>query len=421
MGKGVFNKKKLNDLIVYGLGQGVNILGPLLVMPHLISVCGERGLGKIGVGFSIALILNGIVDYGSYINGVRDISINRNDRNYVTKKFQDIYASKTILLAGVLSVFSILILTVPYLAKEKTLFFFSLAMVVGQYLSPAWYFQGLESFKAISFANILAKAIYIGCVFAFINTPSAYVLANLFFGLGTVVANGIILIYLLKSNKITLLGNGLNGGLKILKEEMSFSFSQFFLSLYQYFPIVAISYIGGDFMAGQFRIIDQIVSVFKSYLNMFFYFSYSNICYDINKSLRFGLKTWMSYNGINFILMLAGLTMVFFGTDLLFDYFRVDAAVSENLGYYFRIGLSIPLLISVSLPLRQLMFAFEKNRIYITITILATCLNIALLLFLTALNGLAGSLLSIILVEVVVITLYLAILSRHLIKALKLN
>jgi len=405
--------------MVYGFGQGVNILGPLLVMPHIISVCGESGLGKVGVGFSIALILNGIVDYGSYINGVRDISINRGNPEFIRKKFQDIYASKILLLLGVSCIFSLLVLFLPYLAKEKALYFLSLPVVVGQFLSPAWYLQGIEDFKAISFANVVSKIIYIAAVFLFISDASDYGLANFFFGMGTIIANLVLLAYVVRRTGMTFSGMNFAGGRKILKDEFSFSSSQFFLSIYQYFPIVAISYLGGDFMAGQFRIIDQIVSVFKSYLLMFFYFTYGNICYEINAAFRRGLRIWAGYNGLNFLVTAFTLFIVSCFTEELFAYFKVSDATSQNLVFYFRIGLIVPLLVSLSLPLRQLMFAFEKNRIYIRITILATCANVLVLAILTSLEGLGGALLSIILIEVVIITLYLAILSKHVLKALK--
>ena len=67
----IFNKKKIKDFIIYGFGQAINILGPLLVLPFLVERCGVEKVGKIGVGLSVALILNGIIDYGSYINGVK--------------------------------------------------------------------------------------------------------------------------------------------------------------------------------------------------------------------------------------------------------------------------------------------------------------------------------------------------------------
>lgn len=415
---GILGKKKIKDLFVYGFGQAINLLSPLIVMPYLILTCGEEGLGKIGVGFSMALILNGIVDYGSYIKGVKEISINRTDNYFIGQKVRAIYFSKFILLIGVSALTALAIFTVPFFAREKTLFFLSLMIVLGQFLNPAWFFQGTENFKWISVINIVSKSIYVACIFIFINTKGDYILANLFFGIGSILANTIGVIYILKKYAISISDFAIQPAIQILREEFSFSISQFFLSIYQFFPIMVVSYLGGDFMAGQFRVIDQIVMIFKSYLNIFFYFVYANICFEISKNLKQGLKVWKLYNGMNLLLLLIILTVFFLNAELIFTYFKIDPTQMQSIVYYFRISLIIPLLIAVSMPLRQLMFAFEKNRAYIAITIIATIVNLLLLVLLTLRYELIGSFISIILIEFIVIVLYVFILKKFLRQAL---
>ena len=56
--------KQPKDFIIYGFGQAINLISPLLVIPYIVSICGEEGLGKAGVGFSFALIAIVLVDYG---------------------------------------------------------------------------------------------------------------------------------------------------------------------------------------------------------------------------------------------------------------------------------------------------------------------------------------------------------------------
>ena len=179
----VFTKKKITDFLIYGLGQVINIVSPLFVMPFLLYKCDEDGLGKVGVGFSLALILNGIIDYGSYIKGVQEISINRDDHAVLEKRFKSIYLSKLILTVLVFLLLTFLIFTVPFFSRDKTLFFFSFLIVVGQFINPQWFFQGVENFKWISIVNVISKTIYILLVLLLINQKSDYVYANLFFGI----------------------------------------------------------------------------------------------------------------------------------------------------------------------------------------------------------------------------------------------
>lgn len=409
----VFTKKKITDFFIYGLGQVINIVSPLFVMPFLLYQCDEDGLGKVGVGFSLALILNGIIDYGSYIKGVQEISINRDNKAVLEKRFKGIYFSKLLLTVMVFLVLTILIFTVPFFSREKTLFFFSFFIVVGQFINPQWFFQGVENFKWISIVNVISKSIYILLVLFLINQKSDYVYANLFFGIGAIIGNGIGLWWLINKYGFSLNNFSFSDAIFILKDEFTFSVSQVFLSLYQFFPIMLISYIGGDFMAGQFRVIDQILSVFKTYLNMFFYFVYANICYELNKSVKTGIKIWQQYNGFNFVLLFVLLTVFYFYAELILTYFKIHPTKIPVMAEYFRLGLIVPLLVSVSQPLRQLMFAFNENKIYIRITITATILNFILLYILTCSQGLTGAFYSIIIIEFIIIVLYLTILRKH--------
>lgn len=410
----IFNKKKIKDFIIYGFGQAINILGPLLVLPFLIEKCGVENVGKIGVGMSIALILSGIIDYGSYINGVKEISINRYNNAVLEKNFNSIYLSKLLLFSVIILLFIISLIFIPYVYNNKYLFIFSISIVIGQIINPAWFFQGVENFKWISIVNILSKTIYIISVFLFISKAEDYILANLFLGMGAILANTVGLIWLMNHHSFSFKNASFEAAKCILKEEFTFSLSQFFLSMYQFFPIIIISFIGGDLLAGQYRIIDQVVSIFKTYLNMFFYFVYANICYEFDKNYTKGLRIWQQYNGLNLVLMLLLIVLFFIFSPLLLRFFKINLAQFPDMIFNFRLALFIPLLIAISLPLRQLMFAFNLNKIYIKITLWVTILNFVLLFILTKYAGLKGSFASIIFIEFIVIVLYLFILKNKL-------
>jgi O-antigen/teichoic acid export membrane protein len=415
----ILKNKKTKNFLIYGFGQAINILGPLLVLPFLIQVCGVEKVGKIGVGFSLALILNGIIDYGSYINGVKDISINRNNKSILEDKFTSIYLSKFILFTIILILISSAILIIPYLSKDKNLFFFSLSIVLGQLLNPAWFFQGIENFKWLSFLNIFSKLIYLFLVFFLVSEVNDYVFVNFFLGLGAVIANLFGFVWLIKSYSFSFKSVSISSGLAIIKEEFSFSLSQFFLSLYQFFPIIIISFLAGDFLAGQFKIIDQIISLFKTYLNMFFYFIYANICFELHKSFKNGIDVWKKANGISFLLLLVLIVFFFLFAPIILQFFKIDTLQQSSMVSNFRLALIIPFLISISLPLRQLMFAFNFNKIYIRITIVTTIFNFILLFIFTKYADLFGAFLSIIFIELIVIFLYVLVLVKNKNKKIK--
>ena len=67
----------------------------------------------------------------------------------------------------------------------------------------------------------------------------------------------------------------------------------------------------------------------------------------------------------------------------------------------------------ISFALKQLIFAFDKNRSYIKITILSTILGLLGMFLLINKIGLAGSFISIITIEFLIIIIYLLILKPY--------
>lgn len=295
---GFITKDKIYNFTIYGFGQAVNLISPLLVMPYIVSVCGESGLGKTGVGFSFALIAIVLVDAGSYINGTKEIAIHNADKDALEEKFNTIYLAKLLLLLGILTLCSLLIVCIPFFAKDKMQLMLSLLIVVGQFVNPTWFFQGIQDFKWITAVNVLSKAIYIAAVFVFIKTPGQYVLINAFLGMGMIVAGAIGFYSICARYGFNLQRCSLRKSLELIRREFSLSVSQLFFSFYQYAPIIIISYICGNFIAGQYRIIDQIIMIFRTYLQMFFNFIYAEICVKIFKNIRTGLNEWKKYNQI---------------------------------------------------------------------------------------------------------------------------
>ena len=95
-------QKQLNNFLTYGFGQAFNLVTPLLVVPYLVTICGEEGYGKIGVGLAISFFLMVFIDYGSDILGVKEVAINRENKEKLETIFITIYSAKLVLVCLVL-------------------------------------------------------------------------------------------------------------------------------------------------------------------------------------------------------------------------------------------------------------------------------------------------------------------------------
>lgn len=405
--------QKAKNFIIYGFGQAINLISPLLVIPYLISKCGEEGLGKVGVGYSFALIAIVIVDYGSYINGTKEISINNGQRTVIEEKFITIYTSKLILVVGLLLFSLLLLYTVPFFSKDFKQLLFSLLIVIGQFINPTWFFQGIQNFKWISIINVLSKVIYLALVFLFIKNPEDYVWANAFFGIGLILASLIGFLWICKQYSISFQKASFSKAIELIKTECSLTVSQLFFSFYQYAPIMIISYIGGDFMAGQYRVVDQIIMIFRTYFQMFFNFIYAEVCLKIYENGTQGINSWAKSNGLNYVLVVFILIIFYLFAPNILTFFKVDMTTKTDLICLFRVGLIIPVFMGVSFALKQLMFSFNENKAYINITILSTIISLVVMYFNILSLGLIGSFLTIIIIEFLIIITYLIRLKPH--------
>ncbi len=402
---------KITNFIIYGLGQSINLLSPLIVMPHLVIICKESGLGKIGIAFSISLILNCIIDYSSYLNGTKEIVINKEKKNFLSHRITAIYSYKILLFILISFIGILLILSIP-LITEKKLFLYSIPILASQVLNPNWILQGLEQFKQIAVYNVFSKLIYIALVYLFIKNSNDYIWANFFLGIGGTVVYLIVFFMIILKLNLKFGKESIMQGIQILKKDFNICISEFCLSIYQFFPIIIVGILTGNASAGIYRIIEQIFSVFRTFIFMFFNFSYPTICYDIEKDPKKGFKTWKLYHLGNLVIIAFGCTLVFVFGRYVLQYFNLSLTEANNLLKLLRFAIIVPIILVISQALRQLMFAYSLTNIYTKIIYFSSFINLVLLFLFVKLFDLTGAFISMIVVETIVILLYIKSIKR---------
>lgn len=413
---GKLKSQKIKNFIIYGFGQAVNILSPLLITPYLIFICGLDKLGIIAMGQSLAYILIVIVDYSSYVIGVKEISINRNDKTKLEELFKTIYFAKLFLVFLVLLLVLLLVCFIPFFRDNSATVLFSFSIILGQFVNPTWFLQGVENFKWITIINILSKVIYIVGVFIFIKSQSDFVYANFWLGFGAIISSLIGLLYIIRKYEFKFNQISITQIKELLINDFSFCVSQLFFAVRNYSTVLIIGFFAGEYIAGQFKVIEQITSLFRTYLQMFFKFSYSYVCFEVDKSMNKGLILWKKFNGFNFILVLGLILLTFLFSHNVLVFFKVESSVIKQLGVYLHIALLIPFFTAITLPLEQLIFSLNKNKIYIKLTIVTTIFNIAGISFLMIFFGLRQVFFLLIITEIFLIMIYFSILKKYILK-----
>lgn len=400
----LFTNKQNTNLFIYGLGQGFNLITPLLVVPYIVLICGVENYGKISIAMAISFFIMVFIDYGSDIIGVKEVAINRENAAEVEKIFITTFTSKLVLLVLILIISSCLFYFIPFFTSEKKLFFLGLPILVGQFLNPTWFLQGIENFKWITILTIISKLIYLGGIFFFIHQKEDYVFINLWWGIGTILANGFAFYYIFKQYLFSFRKTKRADVIALLKDNFSMFSSQIFVSLQMYSPIMLLGFLGNNLMAGQYKIVEQIIVVFKTYIYLFFNFVYPRVCFLLEKNIKQGFRFWKTYNGINFIFIALSMGIIYLFSNQLVSYFSKSEV--DEISDLLEFGVLIPLALSISIPLKQLLLGFNKQGLYIRLTMIMVVLNLLLMYLLFPYYKIYGVLISLVLIEVMTIFIY---------------
>lgn len=408
----VLKEKSITNFMVYGIGQGFNLVTPLLVAPYLISVCGEDGFGKISTGLAISFLLIVIIDYGSDITGVKEVAVNRENKQKLEKIVVTTYIAKALLVMMVLAFMSTLYITVPYFSKEKDLYLMALPILVGQFINPTWVFQGLENFKWITILNILSKVIYVAGVFCFIKTSNDYIYANLWWGLGMIIANTIAFLYLKNHYTISFKVSSFREVKEYLKDNFSIFTSQAVLSLQMYSPVILVKLFMGDTAAGMYAIVERIVVMFRTYILLFFNYVFPRVCYLLDNNAKKAIRFWKLFNGTNFVFIVIAMFLLFVLSKPIVIYFKAESV--DEISGLLRLGAVIPIAFALSVPLKQLVLGWNYNRQYTRITMVMVIVNLVAIITVMPFYKLQGVLVTFIATELITGLLFLSVIKNRL-------
>ena len=402
---------QIKKLFQYGIGQGFNVIAPFIVIPYIILKCGEENFGKSAIGLSIAFFIVVFIDFGCDILGVKDISINRDNidkRNHIISRVVYIKCFFTILLS---ILFFIAINQIEFFHKDKELFYFSFPVFIAQIVNPLWIFQGLEKFNLFSYFSILSKSIYILLIFYFLDQKSDYVYINLAFGLSVFIAGIVFFFVLNKRYEFVFVPIPLSELYKYMYANKTYVLSQTFIWMQLYSPILLINYFGTTIQVGQFRIVDQIISIFKTYILLSFNFIYPKICFEFDKNANQAIKSWKLFNIANFVFLFTLIILLFTLSYAIVDYYNNNnKAYMSNL---LQTALIYPILFFIVYAFKQLLLALHYEKIFSRIIIVMSVLNLIIISIIYEKYSLFGVFYSFIFVEFLTLIILITLTSKN--------
>ncbi|TRX37852.1 oligosaccharide flippase family protein [Flavobacterium sp. ZT3R18] len=394
--------KAVKDYLIYGSGQLINLIAPLLVAPKVISVCGIENWGKVGVALSIFTLLGLFVDFGSNLLGVKEISANKNDFSKIRSYLNLSFSFKLIILFVLLVPVSLTILVFDI--KESNLYFLGLFMLSAQFFNITWIYQGLEKFSSVNRLIFFSKSIYILLVFILVKKSDDYIYVLFLLGVSNTLVYSFFYFKMYSFYNLSLFKVDLYLLKEYVKNEYSILISNISISIYTQCPILIIRYLLGDYYAGIYKIGDMILSVFRSYLSVFFNVSFPKFCSTYTENKSNGILFLKKVNSINILLLLIGIfSILVFGITILNTV--VMNSKTYDLIVFYSGFIIVPIVIAINIPFYQFLIYKNQQKILSIILSLSSILMLFGCYFFTKMFHLKGSLIAVFLIETIISSL----------------
>lgn len=231
---------------------------PLISLPYLSRVLGPEMFGLVFFAQAFMMYFMILTDYGFGLSAIREIAVNRHNKNNLSNIFSAVTIIKLILLGISFLILLLAIAFVPKIHDNWLVFILTFLMVIGNAIYPIWFFQGMERMKYVTFLNILSKLLFLILIFIFVKSQDDYILVPLLNSLGFLVSGILGLYFAFKEFKIKLYLPGLKTLKKQFKYSTEFFISRASLTLYTNTNAFCLGLIGSNLMVGYYVAAEKI-------------------------------------------------------------------------------------------------------------------------------------------------------------------
>jgi len=257
-------KRLLSNFFSLSALQGLNMLLPLITMPYLVRVLGVENFGLVNFALSIIMYFNILVSFGFDLSATREISIHRDNTKKVSEIFSSVMIIKTVL--GLISFFilSLLILSLGSIKEHYMLYYATFGIVIGNVIFPAWFFQGMERMKYITYVNVISRLFFTILIFILVHESSDYIYVPILNSLGAIIGGLYSLWLIYKLFNIQFSFPSINMIFLKFKDSYLFFLSRVANDGSRYYATTIIGIYFGNVAVGYYAMVEKLYYAFMS-------------------------------------------------------------------------------------------------------------------------------------------------------------
>ncbi len=253
-----FQKLKSNFLSLTVL-QAANYLLPLITLPYLVKVLGIEYFGLLAFATATIAYFGILTDYGFNLTATKEVSIYRENREKIIEIFSSVMSIKFLLL--LLSFFLLLLLIFSFerFSAHWEIYLLTFGSIIGQFLFPIWFFQGMEEMRYITYLNLIAKSIFVGAIFLFVEQRGDLYLVPLFFSMGSIIAGLTSLVLIYQKFNVSFKIQNFKTIRVYLVDGWHVFLSRFYVSMYTTTNLILLGLFTNNTLVGYYAIAEKIV------------------------------------------------------------------------------------------------------------------------------------------------------------------
>lgn len=173
------NTKLFENFMAMLVLQVSNYVFPFLTIPYLSRTLSTTHYGVVLFALSITSYLGLVCDYGFGLTATRDASKSRDNPAEINLLLSSVTVIKFLLFIVMFVGAILYILFNPYYRHDYIIYCATFLSIIYNVFFPAWLFQGLEKMRYITFVNVIMRLISVALIFSCVHNDRDYVLIPL--------------------------------------------------------------------------------------------------------------------------------------------------------------------------------------------------------------------------------------------------
>ena len=166
------HKKVVENYFFMTVLQVINSLFYVMIYPYLIRTLGAESYGLYIYALSIVTYFIFIVNFGFDLPATKAVAQENDNPTAIANVLSCIFTAKIYLLFVSVLIFSILLITVPFLREHYLLFIIVFGQTINFALFPTYYYQGTQKMKTATIIQVVFKLLSLPFIFVLVKSSS---------------------------------------------------------------------------------------------------------------------------------------------------------------------------------------------------------------------------------------------------------